>query len=229
MKFRFLIPALVLALSLVLTGCSRKAADPSSSETATTPVTTTTTTAVTTTTPVTTTTSAPPVTTTTTTAAAATTAPAAVPASGDSDVVSQLFTLVNTERASLGLSGYNYSASLCQSAYTRCKELPGTFSHTRPDGTTGETAALEQGYYFLTFGENIAETDTMTAEQLFAMWKSSAGHYASMTSSVFTDMGAAVYVQNGVMYGVLHFAQPGGSANQSYHIDYEGEIIDYYG
>ncbi|MBC8570763.1 CAP domain-containing protein [Zongyangia hominis] len=226
MKFR--IPALVLVLALLLSGCGQ-AKESSSSSDSTAPPVTTTSTAVTTTTPPVTTTTTPPVTTTTPPPATTTTAPAAAPASSDSDIVSQLFTLVNNERASLGLPGYNYSGALCQSAYTRCVELVSTFSHTRPDGTTGETAALAAGYRFLYFGENIAETDTMTAQQLFDMWKSSAGHYASMTASYFSDMGAAVYEHNGILYGVLHFAQPGGSGEMEYHVEYEGEIIDYNG
>ena len=31
------------------------------------------------------------------------------------------------------------------------------------------------------------------------------------------------------MYGVLHFGQPGGSGDMEYHVEYEGDIIDYYG
>ena len=230
MKFPVRIVSLCLVLCLIFSGCGQQ--EESSSD-VTTPVTTTSKPITTTTTPVTTTTTTTVTTTTTTTAPPQTTTTAppstAAASSSDSDIVSQLFTLVNNERASLGLPAYNYSAALCQSAYTRCVELSTLFSHTRPNGTTGETAALAAGYNFLYFAENIAETDTMTAQQLFNMWKSSAGHYSSMTANYMSDMGAAVYIKNGIMYGVLHFGQPGGSGDMEYHVEYEGDIIDYYG
>ena len=50
-----------------------------------------------------------------------------------------------------------------------------------------------------------------------------------MTANYMSDMGAAVYIKNGIMYGVLHFGQPGGSGDMEYHVEYEGDIIDYYG
>ena len=74
----------------------------------------------------------------------------------NSDIVSQVVTIMNTERANNGVGPITESTQLSQMAQVRAQEIVSLFSHTRPNGTSCFTIFTEYGYAYVTCGENIA-------------------------------------------------------------------------
>lgn len=74
----------------------------------------------------------------------------------------------------------------------RAKEIVGTWSHTRPDGTACFTAMDAAGVNYGYAGENIAYGQS-TPQQVFESWKNSSGHYANMINANYTRIGISCY------------------------------------
>ena len=87
----------------------------------------------------------------------------------------QVAVLVNKERKSNGLNPLRFSPLLSEAALIRSGELPKSFSHTRPDGSSFFTAMTELGISYRTAGENIAYGQK-NPESVMNAWMNSSGH-----------------------------------------------------
>lgn len=181
-------------------------AAPTTTKTPTTPATPTTTAA-----PTTTTTVAP-----TTTAAPATTATTSAPTM-DPEAVShwqsEILRLTNEERVKAGLTPYKAAgSSLAKASAIRAFEISrtGSFSHTRPNGTSWYTVLGECGVSYKTAGENIAycTAGSLTPAGVVNLWMNSSGHRANILNDKtppFLTMGVGYYKANGKEYFVQMF------------------------
>ena len=115
----------------------------------------------------------------------------------------QVVKLVNEERAKAGLSPLTVNSKAANAAQTRAREIEKSFSHTRPDGSSFNTALTEAGVSFRGAGENIAYGQT-TPQQVMEGWMNSSGHRANILNANYTSIGVGHY-KNGA--GVDYWAQ----------------------
>ena len=115
----------------------------------------------------------------------------------------QVVKLVNEERAKAGLSPLSVNSKAANAAQTRAREIEKSFSHTRPDGSSFNTALTEAGVSFRGAGENIAYGQT-TPQQVMEGWMNSSGHRANILNANYTSIGVGHY-KNGA--GVDYWAQ----------------------
>lgn len=112
----------------------------------------------------------------------------------NADFVRQVVDLVNRERAKAGLSPVTADTSIQAAAQVRAREIEKSFSHTRPDGSSFNTALTQQGVTYRGSGENIA-WGQKTPEQVMNGWMNSEGHRANILNKNFTKIGVG-YHQN---------------------------------
>jgi uncharacterized protein YkwD len=160
---------------------------------------------------------------TSTSAPAPSPAPTPAPAFDPEDYVEgRLLSLINAERARVGVAALASNGLLNQAADIRVAEeaIVPTFSwtdHTRPNGSTFDTVYPQLGYTgYTAWGENLvwgykpafsyttANLDAI-AQQMFTSWKNSSGHYKNMISSTYNQTGFGVKL---VKYGnyIYYFA-----------------------
>ena len=119
--------------------------------------------------------------------------------SSESQYISEVVRLVNSERAKEGLAALQMDSSLNSAAQVRAKEIVTSFSHTRPNGSNCFTALSEAGIKYNGSGENIAYGQKTPAEVVNA-WMNSAGHRANIMSTKFTKIGVGCHNSNGTYY-----------------------------
>ena len=95
--------------------------------------------------------------------------------------------LVNEERRKAGLNELQYCHDLQDVVDLRTEEVTYMFSHTRPDGTTFETALDESGIDYYLAAENIAK-GIKTPEQVMNAWMNSEGHKANILCPYVSHM-----------------------------------------
>lgn len=117
----------------------------------------------------------------------------------------QVAAIVNSERASNGLSPLKYSSKLSEAALVRAEEIQSVFSHTRPNGSQCFTAIKEVGISYTTAGENIAYGQR-TPEAVMNSWMNSSGHRANILGKNYEYIGIGVTYKNGIYYWVQFFA-----------------------
>ncbi len=119
----------------------------------------------------------------------------------------QVVKLVNEERAKAGLSPLSVNSKAANAAQTRAREIEKSFSHTRPDGSSFNTALTEAGVSFRGAGENIAYGQT-TPQQVMEGWMKSSGHRANILNANYTSIGVGHYKNGaGVDYWTQLFIQ----------------------
>ena len=119
----------------------------------------------------------------------------------------QVVKLVNEERAKAGLSPLSVNSKAANAAQTRAREIEKSFSHTRPDGSSCNTALTEAGVSFRGAGENIAYGQT-TPQQVMEGWMNSSGHRANILNANYTSIGVGHYKNGaGVDYWTQLFIQ----------------------
>ena len=111
----------------------------------------------------------------------------------------EVISLVNSERAKVGLPALSVDSGAVDVAHIRAKEIVQSFSHTRPDGRTCFTAASDLGVSYRTAGENIAY-GYATPQQVVSGWMNSEGHRKNILSSSFTKIGVGCHESSGVLY-----------------------------
>ena len=111
----------------------------------------------------------------------------------------EVISLVNSERAKVGLPALSADSGAVDAAHIRAKEIVQSFSHTRPDGRSCFTAASDLGVSYRTAGENIAY-GYATPQQVVSGWMNSEGHRKNILSSSFTKIGVGCYESSGVLY-----------------------------
>ena len=119
---------------------------------------------------------------------------------------SQVVTLVNKERAKVGLAPLTAVSGLNSYALQRSKELESVFDHVRPDGSNPLDYVISLGYQAA--GENIAMSYGMndTPERVMNGWMNSEGHRANILDPDFAYIGVGCYVSNGSYYWTQIFA-----------------------
>ena len=111
----------------------------------------------------------------------------------------EVISLVNAERAKVGLPALSADSGAVDAAHIRAKEIVQSFSHTRPDGRSCFTAAADLGVSYRTAGENIAY-GYATPQQVVSGWMNSEGHRKNILSSSFSKIGVGCYESSGVLY-----------------------------
>ena len=108
-----------------------------------------------------------------------------------------VLTLVNKERAKLGLNGLQMDWELQRTARYKSQDMrdKGYFSHQSPTYGSPFDMMKAFGIKYRTAGENIAQGQ-QTAEQVMKSWMNSAGHRKNILSKDFTHIGVG-YVSNG--------------------------------
>lgn len=108
--------------------------------------------------------------------------------------------LVNEERAKAGLPALTVDRGAASAAQVRAKEIERSFSHTRPDGSSFNSALTEAGVNFSSAGENIAYGQN-SPEKVMEGWMNSSGHRANILNSSYTSIGVGHYQNaSGVNY-----------------------------
>ena len=107
---------------------------------------------------------------------------------------SQLVTLVNNHRASLGRTPLAWDQRLADvaQAHTEDMVLRRFFSHTNPDGDTFADRIHEANITFVSASENIA-AGYSTAQSVFSAWLLSPGHRSNIENGNFTHHGIGFY------------------------------------
>ena len=114
------------------------------------------------------------------------------------DFESDVIDLVNVERAAQGLHPLSYDHQLAAAARDHSEDmgLQDYFSHTSLDGRTVPDRITAAGYFYNTYGENIAAGQP-TPENVIAAWMSSSGHRANILNPNFCDIGVGyAYLAN---------------------------------
>ena len=108
--------------------------------------------------------------------------------------------LVNEERAKAGLPALTVDRGAASAAQVRANEIERSFSHTRPDGSSFNSALTEAGVNFRGAGENIAYGQN-SPEKVMEGWMNSSGHRANILNSSYTSIGVGHYQNaSGVNY-----------------------------
>ena len=123
-----------------------------------------------------------------------------------SSIENDFLTLINAERASLGLTPLRVNSQLETAAYLHSKDMGDNnyFSHTSLDGTQFYQRIVAAGYSnYAGLAENIAYAyGAPSASQVYSMWYNSPGHYANMIGD-YVDAGLGVYTINGYTFYTL--------------------------
>jgi hypothetical protein len=109
--------------------------------------------------------------------------------------------LVNAERAAEGLHPLNLDPNLATAARNHSEDmgLQDYFSHTSIDGRTVPERITAAGYFYNTYGENIAAGQP-TPEDVIDAWMASSGHRANILNSNFCDIGVGYAYLAGSTY-----------------------------
>lgn len=119
---------------------------------------------------------------------------------GTGNYVQQVIDLVNEERAKAGLSPLTEAQNVAEAAGVRAEEISRSFSHTRPDGSSYNTALTQSGVTYRGSGENIAYGQK-TPEEVMNSWMNSQGHRANILNADYTTIGVGYYQNsNGTGY-----------------------------
>ena len=124
--------------------------------------------------------------------------PTAGSGSSQTDMASEVVSLVNAERANVGLPALRVDSELTRAACVRAQEIVRQFSHTRPNGTSWSTVSASA------HGENIAK-GYRNASAVMVGWMNSQGHRENIMRSSFGSIGVCAYTYNGTTYWVQLF------------------------
>lgn len=122
---------------------------------------------------------------------------------------SDILNLVNNLRASYGLPGYTYNATLAAAAQNHANWMAQTaiYSHTGAGGSTPQTRANAVGYPgFVT--ENIVGGTGLTPQQGITWWRNSSIHFNTMISPRYNEAGVGFAQGQGQNFYVLVVGRP---------------------
>lgn len=123
---------------------------------------------------------------------------------------------INALRASVGRAGYALNGALNAAAQSQAQWMAetGAVAHTRPDGSSPRSRAMNAGYASAMVSENIYIGTNASAETAWGFWINSAIHYAGLISPNYSEVGIASAAGSGGRAWVLVFGNPGGSYAQ---------------
>ena len=116
--------------------------------------------------------------------------------------------LTNKEREKHGRAPLEEDEALNEVAEIRASELPESWSHQRPDGTSCWSAFMKVDGRF-EYGvkeENLAKGN-QTPESAVNSWMNSAGHRRNLLNPDVNFIGVGVYESNGTYYCVQEFSE----------------------
>ncbi len=110
---------------------------------------------------------------------------------------SEIFSLVNEFRASVGLPTLTYSNALAAAAQRQANWMASAvkYSHTGDDGSTPKSRATDAGYVGFVV-ENIVGGTNMTPRQGLIWWQNSPIHYNTLVTTRYVEAGTG-YATNG--------------------------------
>lgn len=102
---------------------------------------------------------------------------------------------VNNVRQAQGLQSLSHSALLEKSAQAKLNDMLSKdyFAHSSPEGLQPWDFMTEQGYRYITAGENLAKADYKDEQAVVNAWVDSPDHYQVMTGKKYCDIGIAVH------------------------------------
>ena len=111
----------------------------------------------------------------------------------------EIISLTNTERKNndASLVDLKYNSILTNIAKIRVEDMFSRqyFEHTSPTGDNASKEAANNGYTYITIGENIALGNFGNSEGLVTAWMNSPGHRANILNKNYTEIG--VYATEG--------------------------------
>jgi serralysin len=126
--------------------------------------------------------------------------------------------LVNQTRAAAGVAPLSKDAELLTAArgHSASMDQYDLFSHTGADGSSAGERIADEGYGFLSWGENIAWATggwtEGTVQALHTALVNSPGHYANMVNPNFTEIGiglkAGTFQGQDVLFVTENFGTP---------------------
>lgn len=107
----------------------------------------------------------------------------------------EVLSLVNQERVRNGLEKLTWGETCADAAETRARELVANYSHTRPDGSSWETACESPDKNALYVeGENlVVGSSAVSPETAVAAWMNSEAHRANILNPEFTKLSVGYY------------------------------------
>ena len=121
----------------------------------------------------------------------------------------EVLSLVNQERVRNGLAKLTWGDTCADAAETRAEEIVQVYSHTRPDGTSWDTACMEPagGYTTYTEGENlVAGNSAVSPETAVAAWMNSEKHRENILNPNYTKLAVGFYFDPSTKYRT-HWSQ----------------------
>lgn len=104
----------------------------------------------------------------------------------------ELFAMINEKRALLPVQPLEWDNELAKVAALRASEIALSYGHTRPNGSTPQTAYKEAGIYFSYAGENLARDLTEPAD-VFAKWYNKGASRSNLLREEFTHAAIAYF------------------------------------
>lgn len=120
----------------------------------------------------------------------------------------EVLSLVNQERVRNGLEKLSWGDSCSEAAETRAFETAKLYSHTRPDGSSWDTACIEPntGTQYVE-GENlVVGSSAVSPETTVAAWMNSEAHRANILNPDFTKLAVGFYFDPSTQYKT-HWSQ----------------------
>jgi len=106
---------------------------------------------------------------------------------------SNLISMLNQTRQSLGLGTLTENAKLDQAAELKAEDMVqnGYFNHTSPSGVTPWHWFMQSGYNYKYAGENLA-IGYFESEEVYTAWLNSPSHKENIVNPHYTEVGTAV-------------------------------------
>ena len=120
----------------------------------------------------------------------------------------EVLSLVNQERVRNGLEKLSWGDTCAEAAETRAQELVKLYAHTRPDGSSWDTAceAPDKASTYVE-GENlVVGSSAVSPETAVAAWMNSEAHRANILNPEFTKLSVGYYFDPASQYKT-HWSQ----------------------
>lgn len=121
----------------------------------------------------------------------------------------EVLSLVNQERVRNGLDKLTWGETCAEAAEIRAEEIVQLYSHTRPDGSSWDTACMEpeSGHDSYTEGENlVAGNSAVSPETAVAAWMNSEKHRENILNPNYTKLAVGFHFDPGTKYHT-HWSQ----------------------
>lgn len=125
-----------------------------------------------------------------------------------------IISLTNKERQLAGHAGLTENKLLTKAAAVKLEDMfeQQYFEHVSPDGKGPSDVIGATGYAYIMVGENLAEGDFRSNEELVQGWMNSPGHRENILKPQYTEIGVAVrqgtYQGKRVWMAVQEFGRP---------------------